>query len=198
MLADNMHPKHRPIGVTLLALAFLWIGIGGATFVPIIILTGGMNPLWSPAVGSIIHSSAHLKLFYRALDLLLYLAYIAYAIIGFGLWKLKNWARICVLAIVVIGLVATIIIGPVFKLPILMAISIFGMAATELGWMGWYLLRPRVQNAFGAWKRYTPDGEWVQPPILSGRGRLGAGIAFTAIFVLVFLIPLAFAAAKLK
>lgn len=192
MLAGNMNlNRKRPVGVTLIALAFLWIGIVGALFFPILWLTGGSYDLT-------ITSSASTRFVPRVLEFSLYLIYLAYAVIGFGLWKLKNWARICVLAIAVIGFLAALVIGPVFKLPTLMAISIFGMAATELGWMGWYLLRPNVQNAFGTWKRYTPDGEWIQPPILSGRGRLGAGILFTAIFVVVFLIPLAIAAANLK
>lgn len=186
-----MNPnQQRPVGVTLIALAFLWIGIGGAIVFPIIILTGGMDPMWHPELESIIHSSTQLKVLSRALDIALYAVYIAYAVIGFGLWKLKNWARKCVLGICLFGVLAALIIPPAFKMSVLMSICVIGMAATELGWMGWYLMRPRVQNAFGAWKRYTPDGEWIQPPRLSTRRRLVAGAVFAGLLVILFIIPL--------
>ena len=191
MLAGNMNPnQQRPVGVTLIALAFLWIGIGGAIVFPIIILTGGMDPMWRPELESIIRSSTQLKVLSRALDITLYAVYIAYAVIGFGLWKLRNWARKCVLGICLIGALAALMIPPAFKMSVLMSISVIGMAATELGWMGWYFIRPRVQNAFGAWKRYTPDGEWIQPPRLSTRGRLVAGAVFAGLLVILFIIPL--------
>jgi hypothetical protein len=35
--------RKRPLGVTLMALPFLWIGCGGAVFFPIILLTGALN-----------------------------------------------------------------------------------------------------------------------------------------------------------
>lgn len=191
MLAGNMNPnQQRPVGVTLIALAFLWIGIGGTLLFTIIILTGGSVLLWRIPLGSLIHSNTELKVVSYALNFSLYVAYIAYAVIGFGLWKLRNWARKCVFGICLIGVLAALMIPAAFKMPVLMSICVIGMAATELGWIGWYFMRPRVQNAFGRWNRYTPDGEWIQPPRLSTRGRLVAGAVFAGLLVILFIIPL--------
>lgn len=100
--AENMNPNQtRPIGVTLIDLAFLWIGCFGTLFLPLILLTGEMSRLWQFVLGSLIHSEASLKTISYALDAVWFLFYIAYAVTGFGLWKLKNWARKSVLGIAV-------------------------------------------------------------------------------------------------
>lgn len=95
-----MNPSRtRPIGVTLISLAFLWIGCCGTLFLPLILLAGGMSSLWRFVLGSMIHSEAWLKAISYTLDAVWYLFYIAYAVIGYGLWKLKNWARKSLLAL---------------------------------------------------------------------------------------------------
>ncbi len=189
-----MNPKrNRPIGVTLIALGFLWIGCCGTLFFPIIGLTGGMSSLWRFALGSIIHSEAWLKTISYALNSVWFLLYVVYAVIGFGLWKLKNWARKSTLGIAIVGVIAGLVVSLVFVRPIILGISVIGIAVVQLGWLGWYLMRPRVRYAFGDWNRYSPSGVWIEPPGLSKRGKVGIGmLAATSLFVL-FVIPLFFA-----
>jgi len=134
-----------------------------------------------------------LKAISYALDCVLFLLYVAYAFIGFGLWKLRNWARKGVLGITIFGALAVLIVSLVFVKPIILGISVIGLAVIEFGWIGWYLMRPRVQYAFGAWSRYSSSGEWIEPPGLSKRGRLGIVTLAAASFVVFFVVPLFFA-----
>jgi hypothetical protein len=186
-----MIPKrNRPVGVTLIALAFLWIGCCGTVFPPIIGLTGGMNATWHTALGSMIHSEASLNVISHALDYVLFLLYIAYAVIGFGLWKLKNWARRSLLGIAIFGVVATLVVSFVFVRPIAFGVALVGMAFVEFGWLALYLMRPRVRYAFGAWNRYSLAGEWIEPPGLSRRRRVSIGLLVPASLIALFGVPL--------
>lgn len=177
----------------LIALVFLWIGCGGTLFLPIIALAGGMSSLWRLALGSMIHSKAWLNTISYVLNSGLFLLYVLYAVIGFGLWKLKNWARKSVLGIAIAGVIAALVISLVFVRPIVLSISVIGMAVVEFGWLGWYLMRPRVRYAFGNWNRYSSSGEWIEPSGLSKRGKLGIGTLVAASFVVLFVVPLFFA-----
>ena len=194
IIAGSMNPKrNRPIGVTLIALAFLWIGCCATLFLPIIGLTGGMSSLWRFALGSMIHSEAWLNTISYVLNSVWFLLYVVYAVIGFGLWKLKNWARKSVLCIAIVGVIAALVVSLVFVRPIILGISVTGLAVAQFGWLSWYFMRPRVRYAFGDWNRYSPTGEWIEPPGLSKRGKVGIGmLAATSLFVL-FVIPLFFA-----
>ena len=185
--------QKRPIGVTLIALAFLWIGCCGSVFLPIIALMGGTSAMWRLAIGSMIHSEVWLKVIAHSLDCIWFALYAAYAVIGFGLWKLKNWARKSVLAIAAIGAVLGVIVVLVFVRPVRMALSSFGCMLFYFGWIAWYLMRPRVRYAFGAWSRYSPAGEWIQPSGLSARKKLGIAVLVPASLVVLFVIPLFFA-----
>lgn len=189
-----MNPnRNRPIGVTLIALAFLWIGCCGTLFLPIIGLTGGMSALWRLAFGSHIHSEALLNTISYLLDSFWFLLYVVYAFIGFGLWKLKDWARKSVIGITILGVIAAFAVSLVFVRPVFLALGVIGMAVVEFGWLGWYLMRPRVQYAFGAWNRCGSAGEWIEPPALSTRARWGFGTLVAASLLLLFVIPLFFA-----
>jgi hypothetical protein len=177
----------------LIALAFLWIGCGGALFLPIMGLTGGLSLLWRFALGSMIHSEVWLNAISYMLSSVWFLLYAMYAVIGFGLWKLKDWARKSVLGIAIAGVIAGLIVSLVFVRPLILGISVIGLAAAQFGWVFYYFMRPRVRYAFGDWNRYSPTGEWIEPPGLSRRGKLGIGmLAATSLFVL-FVIPLFFA-----
>lgn len=72
----------------------------------------------------------------------------------------------------------------------ILGISAIGMAFVEFGWLGFYLLRPRVGYAFGAWNRYTPAGEWIEPPGLSKRGKVGIGTLVVVSLFVLFVVPL--------
>jgi len=125
--------------------------------------------LWRHTASGVIHSEFWLRITSYLFAAIWYLLYAAYAFIGFGLWKLKNWARKAVLAILVFGLVTS------FLLPRLFgnagAMSIIGSVLFFV-WMLWYLLRPRVRFAFGAWPS-TRDGDATAepPPGLSKIGK---------------------------
>jgi len=186
----NLQQK-RPTGVALITLAFLWIGIGGALVFSLLIVTGGAKDLCRLALGPITHSGSASTTASRAFDIALYVIYLACAVIGFGLQKLKNWARKCVLAISVIGVIGALAVAFLVKISIVLRVSIFGLALTVFGWMYWYLLTPGVLDAFGAWTRYTPDFQWIQPPTLSKRQRLGMSMLFTSAFIVLFALPLA-------
>jgi len=176
----------------LVSLGFLWIGCGGTLFLPIIILTGGMSSLWRLALGSVIHSEASLNTISYVLNSVWFLLYVVYAVIGFGLWKLKNWARKSILGIAIVGVIAGFVVSLIFVRPIILGISVIGIAVVQLGWLSWYLMRPRVRYAFGDWNRYSPTGDWIEPPGLSTRGKLGIGTLAAVSVVVLFVIPLFF------
>ena len=170
-LHANMHSKlKRLVGVTLIALGFLWIGCCGTLFFPIIGSTGSLSAIWPLALGSTIHSQPWFKAISYALDCVWFLLYVAYAVIGFGLWKLKNWARKSMIGITIFGAIAAFVVSLVLVRPIVFGMSVIGMAIVEFGWLGWYLMRPRVRYAFGAWNRYSSAGEGIEPPGWHGEG----------------------------
>ncbi len=140
-----------------------------------------------------IHTKAWLNTISYVLNSVWFLLYVLYAVIGFGLWKLKNWARKSVIGIVIVGVIAAIVVSLVFVRPIILSISVIGMAVVEFGWLGWYLMRPRVRYAFGNWNRYDSAGEWIEPPGLSKLGKLGIGTLAAASVVVLFMVPLFFA-----
>lgn len=125
--------QKRPIGVTLIALGFLWIGVGVTLFFPFIALTGGTYAMWHLALGSTIHPDAWLKATAHTLDCLWYLAYVAYAVIGFGLWKLKNWARKSVLGLAIFGMLAVLGVAIVFVRPFVLGVCVVGIGLVQCG-----------------------------------------------------------------
>ena len=141
--------KKRPLGVTLIALIYLWIGCGGALFFPVIAFTGGTSGLWQIVAGNTIHSEAGLRISGYLFAMIWYSAYVAYAIAGFGLWKLRNWAREFVIGINLFFGSVGIIVALCFSRPLPLAIPTLIAALVPLAWTVWYLRRPRVRFAFG-------------------------------------------------
>jgi len=172
---------------------FLWIGCGILIF-PIVALTGGASQLWRLVLAPVIHSEHWIRSLSIVLNSIWFLLYVAYAIIGFGLWKLKNWARKAVLGLSIFGIVASaavvVVLEVVFVGSIAYGLIIFGAALVEFGWIAWYLMRPRVRYAFGAWSSYSPAGEWIEPPGFSKRGKLGVGFLVAASLCVFFIVPL--------
>jgi hypothetical protein len=91
-----------------------------------------MNATWHTALGSMIHSEAWLNVISHALDYVLSLLYMAYAVIGFGLWKLKNWARRSLLGIAKFGVVAALVVSFVFVRHIAFGVALVGMGSSNL------------------------------------------------------------------
>lgn len=178
----QMNPKRlRPIGVTLLAVAFLWIGCIGTLIFPIIALAGGGSELWRLIAGKAIHSDTVLRATSYVFGLIWFLLYVAYAIIGFGLWKLRDWARKSVLAINLLGIAAGFLCALIFARPAAFAVAIMIGTVVPFGWFAWYLIRPRVRFAFGAWPAVGDSTATEEPPPgLSRRGKVFVGLLLAA------------------
>lgn len=72
-------------------------------------------------------------------------------VVGIGLWRLRNWARILTIILAAISLVP-LLPGLMFSM---LSLEIFSMMvqlvfAGFYGWIIWYMVRPHVKRAFGA------------------------------------------------
>lgn len=185
-------PK-RPIFVTLLSCVFLWIGCLGSFFFPLFLFTGLAGTMWDQVSAGAGQSTTWIRFlahFCKYPFLLAWFsAYLAYAFIGFGLWKLRNWARKAVIGISILGIVICPVAGPLFTrstpIPLLFTSLLWFVA--PFGWLIWYLSRPRVRFAFGALPiAQTLTSEPEPPPAMSRRGKLFTATA--AIATVVFLL----------
>jgi uncharacterized membrane protein (DUF2068 family) len=74
-----------------------------------------------------------------------------YAVMGWGLWTLQNWARIIVLVFAFIGLAfgALGVMGSLLHFEIVtLVLQMVPLAVNAL--IAWYLMQPHVKQAFGA------------------------------------------------
>ena len=180
-----MPQRKRPVGVTILALVYLWIGCFGTVFFPFIVAFGAFTKPWDHFAGGVIHSELWLRITFYTLLSVLYLFYVAYAVIGFGLWKLRSWARTSVFVINLIGAAAGLCVAAIFVRPGILALAVLAETVPPFLWMAWYTQRPRVRFAFGAWPT-SRDGMSVteQPPGLSKVGNVWVASALVATFAL--------------
>jgi len=165
-------PK-RPIGITLLAGVFLWIGCIGSVLFPIFLIFGLATDMVNDITVEVGPSHPWLRPAVRVggyfLVLIWYLLYVAYACIGFGLWKLRDWARKAVLGLAVFSAVAGVLVVPFIREPAAMAGAAMTVAAVvwlvlPFAWLVWYLKRPRVRFAFGAGMPVSSDALRAEPP----------------------------------
>ena len=128
---------------------FLYIGCLGTIVFPIMIFTGGVGQMWDMLGPSFIHSHVINLIASCLFSLTWFGAYVLYAFIGFGLWKLRKWALRAVTVVQWLGLAGGLfgaIVVARFQ-PVL-AISVgIGTLAPFAGLL-WYLRRPRVRAAF--------------------------------------------------
>jgi len=164
----------RPVGVTILACIYLWIGCFGTLFSPIIALTGGVTSLWRFEAGGAIHSELALRVTGWVFACTWFSLFLAYAIGGFGLWKLRDWARRLFIWINLFFVAAAAVALPIFARPALLAVPLFIGTVPTLAWIIWYLMRPRVRFAFGA---YSLPAEGAPNPMPHGLSKMG--IAWT-------------------
>jgi len=206
MLAFSLHQRHssadvhlkrkRPIGVTLLAFVFLWIGCLGSLFFPIFLFSGLTSMMWKQMTAGLDQSVLVFRLFVHfgayALGLVLFLLYVAYACIGFGLWKLRNWARQAVMGLFLFLVVLSFAIPLIFIRPASFAISMIIGWIFPSAWFVWYLQRPRVRWAFGAEIPMEGSSLSSEPPEgMSRGGKIWTGAAILGTFFL-FLCSLTF------
>jgi hypothetical protein len=182
-------PK-RPVLVTLLSFTFLWIGCLGSLFFPILLLTGLSGAMWDQMTAGVGQSSAWIRflIHFGKYPFLLawFSAYVAYAFIGFGLRKLRNWSRKAVIGISVLGILISPVIGPfaLKSVPFLL-VTIAGMVFPFV-WIIWYFNRPRIRFAFGAMPRDENLPSGLEPPGMSRIGKLlttVAALATLALFI---------------
>lgn len=146
-----MYPQaKRPLGITLLAIAFIWIGCIGTLMLPIMSLAGLGSTTRNLLKPHLLHSTALAAVASSLLLLIWLTAYFLYASIGFGLWKLRPWAlkgavivHILGIALAVIAMVVCLKYQPLVSLPV--GIITIGPYAGIL----WYLRLPHVRSAFG-------------------------------------------------
>jgi len=142
--------RTRPVGVTILAMLLAL----NAVFYVVIAAVALFN---RDALRSMLHTlspsgmgpeSAHLAMG-GMLPVYYTLMAGATAVLATGFWKLWNWARVVVLALIGLSLLAMVVeLRLLFVAP---TTSAFAMAAFRLGLMaffGWYLLYRPVRDAF--------------------------------------------------
>lgn len=184
------NPRKRPIGITLLALSFLWIGCIGTVIFPIMVGFGGGLLFGRTIAANVIHSARALTIFATAFTVVFYLFYVAYAIIGFGLWKLRPWAYRAVVVLEALSILVGACVLPFFIKPLAIALTGVGWVVTVSAWMLWYLRRPGVRFAFGLYPA-TADGH--PPPGLSTTRKGWTGVACAGSTLGLFFVSLSFA-----
>ena len=137
----------RPAGVTILGvLAF--IGAGLSVLAALGMLLGGAmlaNMAARPGMGMIAGvGGVALGVFFLVIAAL-------YAVIGTGMFKLQNWARILVIVLSFLGafLNALSLLGSLIHLhplAVLWSLIVIGINV----WIAMYLRKPHVKQAFGA------------------------------------------------
>jgi len=140
----------RPTGVTVLAI-LNFLGAACMVIFGLLFMLGlGLAGMGAGSSGE--GGAMALLLGLGAVAGVIFLVFAAVAIVvGIGLWRLRNWARIL-----------TIVLAAISLLPLLpgllmsmLSIEIFTMMfqlafAAFYGWIIWYMLQPHVKRAFGA------------------------------------------------
>jgi hypothetical protein len=139
----------RPLGITILAIALIWIGFSRILYC---LVFTGFSDLIPEFAGRLIkqtiHSHAVLTVIFYLIGLLNILFDIAYGVIGVGLWKLREWARKATVAISIIGVfVCSIEVFSILK-PASAAIAGSVGVLIPFVLLMWYLQHPRVRLAF--------------------------------------------------
>jgi hypothetical protein len=137
----------RPTGVTILAvLQFIGAGIFILCGLGMMLMGAGMS-----AAGKGGSGAAALIMGMGVVGAIVFFVFGAiYFAIGYGLWTLKNWARVICLVFIVLGLISGIpgAFSAIFHFNIGQLVGVviqFGIG----GWILMYLIDPKVKRAFG-------------------------------------------------
>ena len=141
----------RPTGITILGL-LAFVSAGFLVLLAVTMFLGG-------AMISTLAARPQIRMLAGVggafLGIALLMLAILYAVMGFGLWKLQNWARILTIVLCAIALVFGGF-GLLFSLSHLFGLFFFGIFLRRLiviaiqAWILVYLFKPHVKQAFGA------------------------------------------------
>jgi hypothetical protein len=188
-----MNPKQkRPIGVTMLALLLFFIAFTRTISDPFIFGFSSDADLWQKFVARFIHSARVLGFTSHLFPPLTYLIFGAHAVVGFGLWKLQKWSRKTVFAMIVFACAIGLLFEPHLVRPgssatyaVVAWVVSYAWWVNPFLWIAWYLSRPRVRFAFGAWPSVTGGEPTPEPPpSLSKIGKFWVAAALVASVVL--------------
>jgi len=137
----------RPTGVTILSvLAFIGAGFCVLGALGLLLLGGVMaSRMTSMPIGMIGGIGAAVaSVFFLVLA-------VVYVVLGVGMWKLQNWARVITIVLIGIGLLfqALGLLGALFHFHPILFFWRAIFAAIDV-WIIVYLLKPHVKQAFGA------------------------------------------------
>ncbi len=139
----------RPVGVILLALNYLVIGCFGTLFLPLFlwIAPPGIHELVSQAI----HSPT-LSILLTCIIMIIWAGgYVLYALIGYGMLRLRRWSLKAAVATHWVGVaLALIAVAVVAKFDWMLSVSIGAFCLLWVGGILYYLRRPRVRWPFDA------------------------------------------------
>lgn len=162
MLAAMSKTRKRPLGITLMALMFFWIGGIGTVVFPIMLFADAFGS-YREIVNSFIKPE-WLALCLLVLFLVIWWAmYILYAFLGVAFWKLREWGRKTFL-IVLTAFTWLFLVGEaiwVRPFTLLFSVAIFSVGINGL--FIWYLTRRNVLVAFGKIPPSVNEVEDVRP-----------------------------------
>jgi len=135
----------RPTGVTILAvLAFIFAGLALLGALGLMFM-GGMlaQMVESSGMGTMLAGAG------AFVGVVVLICAALYFLVGFGLWKLKNWGRILAIIFVALGLISAAM-GLFFSLsPFQAGVFAWQLFVCALDiWIIVYLLKPHVKQAF--------------------------------------------------
>jgi len=136
---------YRPVGVTILAI-LEFIGSGICALLGILVIVGaGAGLLGSMTQGQGSGLGSLMAVIGGALSVFCFIFAALAALLGWGLWTLKNWARIVVIALTILGALGTLL--SLLNLSSAMIVGVVIRLAIN-GLIIWYLLQPNVAAAF--------------------------------------------------
>jgi len=149
--------------------------------------SAGTANLFKALAGGAIHSALWLNVLITLAFSIGLLLYVAQAVAGFGLLKLRNWARLYVIVMFVVLGASSFLVLPFFLRPWSFVIAFIVGWTVPSAWIVWYFNRPRIRFAFEVWSPPS-NGSLAtgQPPALSRIGKVWVLAAAVASFTLFF------------
>ena len=148
--------RSRPLGITILAVAMF---VNVATYAVIGVLYATNRPAYTAVLEGLSPGGSGPLTFHESMGGWRPLYYsvmtVGVGVLGLGLWRLRNWARIVVLLIVAVNAIGVAVSTPgVFADGSAAALSLFALRVGLAILVIWYLVSPGVRLAF----RTGPSG----------------------------------------